>query len=92
MNGHQRISCALRGERPDRVPVMLHHFMFAAREAGVSMGEFRRNPEALAGALAVPCELPEDEPAVCRGSLLRSLDEVETLAPPEVGRSEWIQA
>jgi uroporphyrinogen decarboxylase len=96
---------------------MLHHFMFAAREAGISMGEFRRNPEAmarafiesaerydldgtmidvdtaaLAGALGVPCELPGDEPAVCRGALLRSLDEVENLEPPEVGRSERIQA
>lgn len=116
MNGHQRITCALRGEQPDRVPVMLHHFMFAAREAGVSMGEFRRNPEAmarafiesaekydldgtmidvdtaaLAGALGVPCELPEDEPAVCRGALLRSLDALDELPPPEVGRSERIQ-
>ena len=26
----------------------------------------------LAGALGVPCELPEDEPAVCRGALLAS--------------------
>jgi uroporphyrinogen decarboxylase len=117
MNGHQRITSALRGEEPDRVPVMLHHFMMAAREAGVSMGEFRRNPgemarafiesaerydldgtmidvdtAVLAGALGVPCELPEDEPAVCRGALLRSLDELDELAAPDVGRSERLQA
>jgi uroporphyrinogen decarboxylase len=48
MNGYQRIQAALRGERPDRPPVMLHHFMHAAREAGVTMAEFRSDPRALA--------------------------------------------
>src|ERR1039458_8350800 len=33
MNGYQRIQAALRGEQPDHPPVMLHHFMHAAREA-----------------------------------------------------------
>jgi len=116
MNGRQRISCALRGEQPDRVPVMLHHFMLAAREAGVQMREFRRNPAelarafiesaekygldgtmidldtaTLAGALGVPCEWPDDEPAVCRGSLLNSLEALEALPPPDVGKYERIQ-
>ncbi len=117
MNGRQRIMCALRGEAPDRIPVMLHQFMLAAREAGVTMGEFRRNPSelarafiesagkydldgtmididtaTLAGALGVPCESPENEPAVCRGALLRTLDALDDLPPPDVGRSERIQA
>jgi uroporphyrinogen decarboxylase len=48
MNGYQRITAALNGERPDRVPVMLHNFMMAAHEAGVSMRQFRTDPEALA--------------------------------------------
>lgn len=48
MNGYQRISAALKGERPDAVPVMLHNFMHAAREAGVPMGRYRRDPEAMA--------------------------------------------
>jgi uroporphyrinogen decarboxylase len=48
MNGRERILGALRGERPDRTPVMLHSFMMAAREAGVSMRTFRSDPEALA--------------------------------------------
>ncbi len=48
MNGFQRIAAALRGERPDAVPVMLHNFMHAAREAGVSMERYRRDPEAAA--------------------------------------------
>lgn len=50
MTGRQRIAAALRGEQPDRVPVMLHNFMMAAREAGISMDRFRRDPRALAGA------------------------------------------
>ncbi len=39
---------AFRGERPDTVPVMLHNFMMAAREAGVTMQQFRRDPLAIA--------------------------------------------
>jgi MtaA/CmuA family methyltransferase len=48
MNGRERIMAALRGERPDTVPIMLHNFMMAAREAGVSMQQFRRDPAAMA--------------------------------------------
>jgi MtaA/CmuA family methyltransferase len=50
MNSHQRISSALRGEPADTVPVMLHSFMMAAAEAGVSMLEFRNDPETISGA------------------------------------------
>jgi len=48
MNGRQRIAAALRGERADRVPIMLHNFMMAAREAGFSQGRFRRDPRVIA--------------------------------------------
>ena len=48
MNGRERILAALRGEPVDRVPVMLHNFLMAAREAGVSMAEFRRSGKAIA--------------------------------------------
>jgi MtaA/CmuA family methyltransferase len=48
MNGYERIMAAFRGERPDTVPVMLHNFMMAAREADVSMEQFRRDPAAAA--------------------------------------------
>lgn len=47
-NGYQRITAALRGERPDRTPVMLHNFMMAAQEAGVTMRQFRTDPSAVA--------------------------------------------
>jgi uroporphyrinogen decarboxylase len=39
---------AFRGDRPDVVPVMLHNFMMAAREAGITMQQFRRDPAAIA--------------------------------------------
>lgn len=56
MNGYQRIASALRGEQPDRTPVMLHNFMMAAREAGVTMRQFRENPEVIAGAFTMAVE------------------------------------
>ncbi len=48
MNGYERINTALRGERPDKVPVMLHNFMMAAREHGVTMEKYRNNPKIIA--------------------------------------------
>jgi len=50
MNGYDRISAALKGEKPDRTPVMLHNFMMAAREAGATMSAFRENPRIIADA------------------------------------------
>jgi uroporphyrinogen decarboxylase len=48
MNGYQRIRAALRGEPPDLTPVMLHNFMMAAFEAGVSMRRYRAEPAEIA--------------------------------------------
>ena len=48
MNGSQRIRAALDGGRPDRVPVMLHNFLMAAREAGFTQRRFREDPAAIA--------------------------------------------
>ncbi len=116
MNGYDRVAAALRGEKPDRVPVMLHNFMMAAREAGLTMKRYREDPSAiaasfvraveaygydgilvdvdtatLAGALGVPVEQPEDEPALVRGARLSSLAEVDELEPPDVGRDPRVQ-
>lgn len=116
MNGYDRVAAALRGEKPDRVPVMLHNFMMAAREAGLTMKRYREDPAAmaasfaravetygydgilvdvdtatLAGALGVPVELPDDEPALVRGGRLASLAEVDDLEPPDVGRDPRVQ-
>jgi uroporphyrinogen decarboxylase len=51
MNGYQRVAAAFAGERSDRVPVMLHNFMMAAREAGHVFSDWRRDPEKIAGSL-----------------------------------------
>ncbi len=116
MTGRERIQAALRGERPDAVPVMLHNFMPAAREAGLTMRQFREDPArlagafvravetyrydgvlvdvdtaTLAGALGVPVERPEDEPALCRGARLASLGEAFSLEPPQVARDPHLQ-
>jgi len=48
MNGHERITAALNGEKPDKVPVMLHNFMLAAREHGITMAQYRDNPGLIA--------------------------------------------
>ena len=48
MNGRERIDAALKGNWPDRTPVMLHNFMMAAREAGVTMRQFRQDPKLIA--------------------------------------------
>jgi len=50
MNGYQRIKTSLTGKWPDKRPVMLHNFMMAAREAGVSMKVYRSNPKEAARA------------------------------------------
>ncbi len=50
MNGYERTKAALEGRTHDRPPVMLHNFLHAAREAGLSQAQFRRDPSALAGA------------------------------------------
>ncbi len=116
MNGRERIAQALRGERPDMVPIMLHNFMMAAREAGITMGQFRSDPEALArsftiavelygydgilidvdtvtlaGAVGVPVDYPEDEPARVRGGLLAALEQVSDLPAVDVLDSPGVQ-
>jgi uroporphyrinogen decarboxylase len=48
MNGYQRVRAVLAGERPDRVPVMLHNFLMAARGAGFTQRRFREDPAAIA--------------------------------------------
>lgn len=45
MNGYERIAAALEGRSTDTTPVMLHNFMMAAREYGVTMDQYRNDPE-----------------------------------------------
>lgn len=48
MNGYERINAALKGEKTDKVPVMLHNFMMAAKEHGISMEQYRNSPKLIA--------------------------------------------
>ncbi len=48
MNGYERITAALNGEKPDKVPVMLHNFMLAAREYKITMDQYRNDPKLIA--------------------------------------------
>ncbi|MDR1923420.1 MAG: uroporphyrinogen decarboxylase family protein [Planctomycetaceae bacterium] len=50
MNGFERINNILDKKETDCVPVMLHNFMSAAREAGMTMQQFRSRPENMANA------------------------------------------
>lgn len=116
MNGLERINAALSGRRPDRVPVMLHNFMMAAREAGLTQRQYRSDPEnmarafiqaveryeydgvlvdldtaTLAGAVGVPVDYPDDEPALCSRGCLGDLAKVADLPRPDVGQNRQIQ-
>ena len=46
----QRVQAVWAGQTPDRVPVCLHNFMMAAREAAIPLEVYRRNPAAIASA------------------------------------------
>lgn len=48
MTGYERLAAALSGRMPDKVPVMLHNFMMAARERGITMRQFRESPSLIA--------------------------------------------
>ncbi len=50
MTGFERIDAVFRGEKPDRTPSMLHCFMPAAKEFGITMEEYRSSPENIADA------------------------------------------
>lgn len=116
MNGKQRIEAALRGDWPDQVPVMLHNFLMAAREAGVTQREYRENPAViartfihsvekygydgilvdvdtctLAGAVGVPVDFPDDEPARCEAGCLTDLSTVKDLRVPDLSKDVRIQ-
>jgi uroporphyrinogen decarboxylase len=116
MNGKQRIEAALRGEPADRIPVMLHNFLMAAREAGISQRQYREDPNqiaraliravetydydavlvdvdtaTLAGAVGVPVDFPEDDPARCEGGCLTDLSAVRDLPPPDIAANPRVQ-
>ncbi len=50
MNGKQRVDAVIEGEWPDKRPVLLHNFLVAAKEYGVSMKQYREDPKIIANA------------------------------------------
>jgi len=48
MNGYERITAVLNGKKPDKIPVMLHNFLMAAHEHGVTMDQYRNDPKVIA--------------------------------------------
>ena len=116
MNGYQRITAVLNGEWPDKRPVMLHNFLVAVHEAGVSHAQYRFDPESiakvhiaaaekygldgvlididtvtLAGAVGVPVDFPEDDPARSHKASLNSIEQVDDLEPIDLGGDERVQ-
>lgn len=123
MNGKERIEAVFNGQWPDKRPVMIHNFMMAARESGITMAEYRSDPQKIAkahiqavetyqldgvfldidtattaGALGVPVEYPDDEPARCvsQHPLLQSIDAVGDLPNIKVANNHnvqvWVEA
>jgi uroporphyrinogen decarboxylase len=116
MNGYERIQAAIKGEKPDKIPVMLHNFMMAAKEAGVSMAQFRESPKniadvfiksvekyefdgilvdldtvTLAGAVGVPVDFPQFEPARSHKGNLISLEDVKNLKKVNIENYRYVQ-
>ena len=116
MNGHERITAVLNGRPADKIPVMLHNFMLAAREYGITMKQFRENADliarafiksvekykydgilvdidtvTLAGALGVPIDFPEDEPARLKKGLLADPEDIRKLPPVNIENYQYIQ-
>ncbi|MGE5358673.1 MAG: uroporphyrinogen decarboxylase family protein [Bacteroidales bacterium] len=56
MTGRERVEWALAGKPAGRVPVMLHNFMMAAREYGVTVAQFRSDPRVIAAAFVASVE------------------------------------
>ncbi len=50
MNSKQRVDTVIRGGIPDRVPVCLHNFLLAAKEAGIRLEQYLSDPVAAANA------------------------------------------
>ena len=116
MNGYERITAALNDKKPDTTPIMLHNFMMAAREHGVTMKQFKNDPRViadsfissvekykydgimidvdtvtLAGAVGVPVDFPEDQPARTHEGCLENLADIKSLKPPGIEQYKFIR-
>lgn len=56
MNKIERIKAVMNGGVPDRIPVMIHNFLMAAKEGGITMDEYRRSPDSIVRVMTEACE------------------------------------
>ena len=56
MNKIERIRAVMNGQVPDRIPIMTHNFLMAAREGGITMRQYRESPNAIVRVLTQSCE------------------------------------
>lgn len=56
MNKIERIKTVMSGGVPDRIPVMTHNFLMAAKEGGVTMKQYRESPDVIVRVLTEACE------------------------------------
>ena len=52
----ERVKTVLAGGVPDQIPVMAHNFMFAAKEFGITISQYRDNPELMAKSMEAAAE------------------------------------
>lgn len=108
MNSCERIMTMFEGGKPDRTPVMIHSFMAAAEEAGITMSQYRSSAQNIAdchirfaekynldgilmdidtcmeaGAIGIPVDFPENEPARAIGPLSSDIDVLLKAMRPE---------
>ena len=56
MNKIERIRTVMDSRVPDRIPIMTHNFLMAAREGGITMRRFRESPAEIVRVLTEACE------------------------------------
>ena len=61
MSRIERIQTYLIGAVPDRIPVMTHNFLMAARDAGVTMAQYRESADVIAKCLIDACRTYETD-------------------------------
>ena len=61
MSRIERIQTYLTGAVPDRIPVMTHNFLMAARQAGVTMAQYREHAAVIAECLIDACRTYETD-------------------------------
>lgn len=86
MNKIERIQTVMNGGIPDRIPVMTHNFLMAAKEGGISMKEYRESPDQIVRVLTEACEKYDTDGVLLDvdTALLASACGADTVYPDEI--------